>query len=124
MPVAKALMEFVHPVLGEDITAIGGHYSLIKEARLIHAGREVLYLIGYGSVDTSCCGTGGCIYALVPGYVVSYRSQTQQENSRDVSLVEPVETESQAALAAELKQSEGVTQVHFFTAQGGRKVLV
>ncbi|MEN6473445.1 MAG: hypothetical protein ABFD81_05470 [Syntrophaceae bacterium] len=123
MPVEKALMEFVHPVLGEDITAIGGHYTLTKEDRLIHAGREVLYLIGYGSVDTSCCGVGGCIYALVPGYVVSYRSHKHPENSRDVSLIEPVEVESLAALAAELKALEGVTQVQFFTAQDGRKVL-
>ena len=123
MPVAKAVMEYVHPVLGEDITAIGGHYTLTKEDRLVHAGRDVLYLIGYGSVDTSCCGVGGCIYALVPGYVIAYRTHTHPENSRDVSLIEPVEVESYAAIAAKLKASQGVTQVHFFTAQDGRKVL-
>jgi len=124
MPVARALVEFEHPVLGEAVTAIGGHYSLTKEACLPHAGREVLYLIGYGSVDTSCCGVGGCIYALVPGYIVSYRMLRSPDKSRDISLVEPVDVESQDELAAQLKQAEGVTQVHFLTLQGGRKVLV
>jgi hypothetical protein len=117
-------MEFVHPVLGEDVTAIGGHYTLTKEARLIYAGREVLYLVGFGSVDTSCCGVGGCIYALVPGYIVSYRSHTQSEDARDVSLVEPVDANARAAIAAMLKASEGVTQVHFVTDRGDRKVLI
>jgi len=123
MPEENALREFVHPVLGEDVTAIGGRYCLTKEARLIHNGREVLYLIGYGSVDTSCCGVGGCIYALVPGYVVSYRIRRDREISRDISLVEPVEAGSYDELAARLKLLEGITQAHFITIQGDRKVL-
>ncbi len=124
MPGEHVPMEFVHPVLGEDVTAIGGHYVLTKEERLRHAGKEVLYLIGYGSVDTSCCGAGGCIYALVPGYVVSYRSRKHPESSLDISLIEPVEAEAHSELATRLKALEGVTQVHFLTGQGGRKVLM
>ncbi len=123
MPVDKALIEFVHPVLGEDVTAIGGHYTLTKEACLRHAGREMLYLIGCGSVDASCCGTGGCIYALVPGYIVSYRTHTHPESSRDVSLIEPVREDTHPELATVLKALEGVTQVQFFTSRDGRKVF-
>jgi hypothetical protein len=119
----QSVMDFVHPSLGEEITAIGGHYSFTKEGQIAHAGRMVLYLVGYGSIDTSCCGVGGCIYALVPGYMVSYRDSAHPQSLRPISKVAPVEEDSQASLAQALKDLEGVTQVHFFTAQGGRKVL-
>lgn len=116
-------MEFVHPRLGETITAIGGHYAFTKEARLTLDGREILYLVGYGAVDTSCCGMGGCIYAVVPGYVRTSHTETRSADVRTISLVEPVEEETRKAVAAALKEKEGVMQVHFLSAQGDMPVL-
>lgn len=116
-------MEFVHPTLGEEVTAIGGHYTFTKEARLTHAGREVLYLVGCGAVDTSCCGVGGCIYALVPGYVVAYHTHARHLDAAPISLVEPVTEDAFSELAALLRQAENVTQIQFLTALGDRKVF-
>ena len=116
-------MEFVHPPLGETITAIGGHYAFTKEDRIAFGNREILYLVGYGVVDTSCCGTGGCIYALVPGYVLAFHTETAPANGQAISVIEPVDEKMRKAVVAALKEKEGVTQVHFLTPQGDTKVL-
>ncbi len=49
---------FLHPELNREITAIGGHYIWVKEGRLPFGDREVLYLVGYAVLDTTCCGVG------------------------------------------------------------------
>lgn len=80
---------YVHQSLNEEITAIGGHYRLVKEARLPYRGREILYLVGHAAFDTTCCGPGGCAYALVPGFVISWRSG-ETEDGLATSLLEPI----------------------------------
>ena len=55
-------------------------------------GREVLYLVGCAVVDTSCCGAGGCAYALVPGFILEWKSQTDGDGLA-VSQVEPIRDE-------------------------------
>lgn len=123
MPSMDQTMEFVHPRLGETVTAIGGHYAFTKEGRLALDEREILYLVGYGATDTSCCGMGGCIYAVVPGYLRAYHTGTVPETGCAISLVEPVDEGARKAVAAALKAGEGVMQVHFLTTQGDRQVL-
>ena len=73
MPLNSELQDFIHPNLGQEITAIGGHYVFNNERRLSFDGRDVLYLVGYAVVDTSCCGVGGCAYAMVPGVVKKWK---------------------------------------------------
>jgi hypothetical protein len=103
---------FVHPVLGEENDAIGGHYALVREVRLPDGGLELLYLVGYGVVDRSCCGVGGCGYVLVPGYVVGW--QTGEEGGRPVSEVEPVTRKGdQDRLADVIRKRESIQQVRF-----------
>ena len=53
-------VDHTHRPLDEEVTAIGGSYRLIKESRLDVGGRDVLYLVGHGEFDTTCCGAGGC----------------------------------------------------------------
>ena len=60
---------FIHPPLSRPVTAIGGSYCLVREVRLGYEGREVLYLLGYAAIDSSCCGLAGVGYALVAGIV-------------------------------------------------------
>jgi len=68
--------EFVHPMLGEDVTSISGHYALTHERTLRYAGKEVLYFVGYAVCDTSCCGSGGvggraqCEQGLGPDFLL------------------------------------------------------
>ena len=106
-------MEYTHPRLNEPVTAIGGHYVFVKEERLPLRGREVFYLVGYALFDTSCCGVGGCGYALVPGFVVEWKIRTG-EDGRPVSRVEPVRDEATRREVERLiREREPVHQVTF-----------
>jgi hypothetical protein len=81
--------EYVHQELNQEVDAIGGRYILLKEVRLPFHGRDVLYVVGGAIADTSCCGVGGCAYALVPGFVVDWKYRRNQ-GGLAVSLVEPI----------------------------------
>ena len=63
---------FVHDLGGAR--SIAGEFALQSEHRLRVDGREVLFLVGVASVDSACCGTSGCRYALVPGFVAAFHS--------------------------------------------------
>lgn len=83
------MKEFLHPELNQQITAIGGKYILIKEERLEFAEEELLYLTGVAIFDTTCCGTGGCSYAMVPGFIRKWKFK-KSDDGNPVTLVEPV----------------------------------
>jgi len=107
------IQEHVHQELDQEISAIGGHYVLVKEVRVPFQGRELFYLVGHAAFETTCCGAGGCAYALVPGFVLHWHNATN-EDGRKLSQVEPI----RAAAAQEkvkrlIGQSEMVHQVVF-----------
>ena len=113
MPANTELQDFIHPELGQEITAIGGHYVFNNEYRLSFDGREVLYLVGYAVVDTSCCGVGGCAYAMVPGYVREWK-YTKSETNEPISQIEPVcNSDDQLAIRQLILKKEMVQQVVF-----------
>jgi len=116
-------MDFIHPLLNEEFLAIGGHYVITKEDKLPFKDREVLYLVGYGILDNSCCGPGGCGYAIVPGYIVRWHTGTTEDQVRFISSVEPVEEGYYKEIGRLLRTKESVTQVHFHTALGERRIL-
>lgn len=104
---------YIHPALNQEITSIAGRYELVKEGRLPYQGREVLYALGYGIFDTTCCGVGGCIYALVPGFILNWHV-SQDETGHPVSWVEPIQDETmQAEIRRLLTKKEVVNQVRF-----------
>ena len=82
-------VEYIHQDLNQEVTAVGGHYVLVKETCLPFQGRKVLYLVGYSVFDTTCCGIGGCSYAVVPGFVLDWRHRTG-EDGQPVSRLEPI----------------------------------
>ncbi|MBC7228172.1 MAG: hypothetical protein H5T61_13245 [Thermoflexales bacterium] len=105
--------DFTHPELNREVTAIGGHYVWVKEDRLPFEGREVLYLVGYAVLDTTCCGVGGFACALVPGFVVEWKSGVSPEG-RPVSRVERIRDEAaQAEIRRCIRDSQRVHQVNF-----------
>jgi hypothetical protein len=105
-------LEFVHPPLNREIRSIAGGYILVREERLAHEGREVLYLLGYGVFDSSCCGVGGCAHALVPGFIAAWH--TEVRDGRQVSRVEPIEGEhARRAIEAVIRRRETLSQVRF-----------
>lgn len=105
--------EFIHHELNREVTAIGGHYVLTKEVRLPVDGREVFYLVGYAVVDNSCCGVGGMAYALVPGFILDWKSKTNDEGLA-VSVVEPIHDETmQREIRRLIERKEVVHQIRF-----------
>jgi len=112
-PTTYETADYIHQDLHQPITAIGGHYVLVKEARLPFHGREILYLVGHAAFDTSCCGPGGCAYALVPGFVRKWHSGLTEEGLA-ASQVEPVrEPGAQKEIRGLIEQLEMVQQVVF-----------
>ena len=62
-------------------------------------------------MESSCCGTGGCGFALVPGYVLRWKASTN-EKGEPVSEIEPVtDDEEKQALRKLIEESEQVQQV-------------
>lgn len=105
--------EFIHPDLGEPVTAIGGYYVLEEECRISLDGREVLCFLGHAVIDTSCCGVGGAGYALVPGVIVSPACR-EDDRGRPISLLEPVNNPVlQARISARIQERATITQINF-----------
>jgi hypothetical protein len=73
----------------------------------------VLYLVGFATIDSSCCGVGGLAYAVVPGFVVRWHYR-RSEDGRPVSAVEPIIDEPlRAEIGRLIQQLEMVSQVKF-----------
>lgn len=107
------MAEYVHHRLDQEITAIGGTYVLVKEVRLPFNRREILYLIGHAAFDTTCCGVGGCAYALVPGYILSWKNRMDKDGLA-ISRVEPVrDRDVQERIRRRIETKEVVQQVTF-----------
>jgi len=83
------IKEFVHDQLDNEVNAIGGWYTLTKEIQLPFQDRMVFYLTGHAHFDSTCCGAGGCSYAVVQGYIVKWKGM-QNEDSVAVSQIEPI----------------------------------
>lgn len=106
-------VEYVHPLLNETVTAIGSHYVLTKEQRIPHEGQALLYIIGHAVIDTSCCGVGGCGYALVPGFVLDWKFKTTPDN-RPVSLIQPIHSpQTQKEVRRLIAQRESIYSIQF-----------
>ena len=106
--------DYTHPSLNEEIRAVGGHYTFTQELRIPLAGREALAFVGYALVDTSCCGVGGCGYALVPGIIEDYGTAVT-DDGKLISRVIAIEDEtSQREISRILREAHPVQQINFF----------
>ncbi len=105
-----ASKDFIHPELNEEVTAIGGHYVPVKEIRLPFQDRQILYIAGYAIVDSSCCATGGCGYAQVPGFILDWKCKVSKEKN-PVSRVEPIHDRATRKVIRQLiEKEEGIRQ--------------
>ena len=84
-----------------------------KEVKMHFNERDILYLVGHGFADTSCCGFGGFAYALVCGFVVSWKNEKNYDGV-PVSEVEPIRDMAlQADIRRRIQNEEIVSQVIF-----------
>ena len=105
--------EYVHES-GREVQAIAGWYILEREEKLNHKGKEFLYLVGDGCVESSCCGSGDCHYVVVPGLIVSWKAKMNDEGLA-ISVVEPVEEEEvKKEICRSMSRKEGVNEIHFW----------
>jgi hypothetical protein len=110
---------YAHLPLGKDIEAFAGYYTPEKEVRLKVAGREVLYVTGHLVIEATCgpnftCSTANYWYALVPGYVVTWKTETNSE-ALPVSEVEPItDPRVQNAVRDIIMKDESVSRVDFW----------
>ena len=105
--------EYVHRGLDREVTAIGGHYRFDREAQIAFRGQQVLYLCGYALYDTSCCGPGGCGYALVQGVVERWQYRRDPEGFPITRLAVIDDPDSQRKLGRLIQGQEAVSQVIF-----------
>ena len=106
------MKEYTHEI-GREVRSISGGYELEMEGKLEMDGEEVLYVVGNAVVDSSCCGVGGCRYALVPGYVRQFKTRQDQQDLW-ISEVEPIiDTATRQEIIQVLKEKEMVQQVQF-----------
>jgi hypothetical protein len=105
--------DFAHPELGQEVTAIGGHYVFTREIRLPYNGQEILYFVGYAVLDSTCCGVSGCVYAFVPGFIKKWKYKTTQSDSF-ISQVAPIrDRKVQKEVQSLIQKKEMVFQVNF-----------
>lgn len=107
------IFNYSHRELDQEITAIGGHYVFTKEDKVSFKGRQVFYLSGYALLDSTCCGAGGCSYALVQGFVEKWRYTTDTDGYA-VSRIEAISDLSvQKEIRLRIQENERVWQVGF-----------
>jgi len=111
--VSQTIREYVHE-LNEEIRFLAGGYVFEREGWIEKDGKQVLYAVGHAFVDRACCGTWGCRYAFVPGYMIQHQVR-KNERGLWVSEVEPiVEESSKQEIVRILKEKEYVQQVQFY----------
>ena len=105
--------EFIHPVLNAEVQTISGQYIYSAERRLEFNDQQVLYFIGCAIVDSSCCGAGGCVFALVPGYIRDWKYKKSNDNL-SVSRVEPIQdANARSEIRRLILKIDPVQQVNF-----------
>ena len=106
--------EVEHPRLGESVDAIGGSYYILEEKEVTFLRRRLLFWVGVGVVDRSCCGIGSCRYILVSGFVEDWKCR--KEGELEFSKVELVSsTWLQKKITELLRRREKVEQVQFLS---------
>lgn len=85
---------YVHKDMGMEIRTISGFFTYLEECRLDFRGREVLYVMGVGVIDNSCCGVGGCSFIEVPGYIVAWKNNVDRAG-QFISIIELVESDEE-----------------------------
>lgn len=100
--------------INTEVRSISGFYELDEEGVLEIDGKRVLYVLGNAAVDSACCGSYGCRFAVVPGRMVKWMYK-RDSSGIPQSEVEPLRDRHVRNLVEEeLKRTKGVAQVSFW----------
>jgi hypothetical protein len=104
---------YTHKEMGTEIRSTSGYYTYLGEIQLDIGDRKVLCTEGFGVIDTACCGTGGCYFVEVAGYIVSWKKGIDG-NGHAISDVIPVECEGERKqIKKQLQKIYSKAQVNF-----------
>jgi hypothetical protein len=108
------MIKYTHLELNRDVPTPSGYYTPQKEVRLKYDGQEVLYVLSQAVIDSSCCGTGDFNSALIPGYIVNWRTDKNKDGLA-ISLIETITDEkTRDAIRQIIKETEHITQTEFW----------
>jgi hypothetical protein len=99
------ITKYVHPRLGIEVTAPAGYYVPVQEDILQYKGKGVLYVVGNGCIETSCCGKGNWSYVQVPGFIAQEHLNGEDLDS-PVSEIETIQDEVDRAEITKLLQDK------------------
>ena len=106
--------KYTHENLEEAVICPHGYYTPLKEARLEYNNREVLYMVGYAVMESTCCGSTKGKYVIVPGYVVRWQGTTN-DDGLPVSEVEPISNEEvRKNIRQTIREAESISQIEFW----------
>ena len=93
--------------------APSGYYQPIEDATLDFEGREVLYVVGTGCMEASCCGVGRWSYLRVEGYVTGREGLEGHEGSHGIEVDTIEDAGERAAISRLLLQRHPGARVEF-----------
>ncbi len=107
---------YVHPDLQEEVTAVAGSYTPERELKINFNDRDILAIIGFSVIDTSCCGMGGGRFAVVPGYIINYK-HSKNDEGKTLSTVEPIEDDwdTRREIIRLIEEQESYCNVRFLS---------
>jgi len=107
------VQSYIHKEIGQEIRSISGYLTIFDEIRLDHQGRDLLCIIQVGVIDNACCGSGGCLFIEVPGYLLS-RDSEKDAAGQLISQVMPVEGEEEKReITVALNKLYPYSQIYF-----------
>jgi hypothetical protein len=108
------MSKYTHLELNRDILAPSGYYTPQKEVRLQYNGREVLYTVSRTVIECSCCGATSYNSALVPGYIVRWQAEKNEEGD-PVSEVALITSEkARADISKQIRENEHISLTEFW----------
>ncbi len=107
------MARYVHQTTDKDILMPAGCYTPLEEVQIELHGRRVLYVVGESNAESSCCASGKCGYAVVPGFILRWKHGTDDEG-QPVSEVEPIQDDKdKQEIADAIRERHGVSNIRF-----------
>ena len=107
------IAEYIHWPLDTEVNAIGGRYVFTDEFRIPYSGKELCYLVGHALFDSTCCGFGGCRYALVQGFVRDWKIKKNSDGRFVTTVERVVDKKDRKEIEELITKSIVVNQVKF-----------
>ena len=108
------MAKYTHHRLNSDVKCLAGYYTPLEEVRLKYDNQEALYIVGQAVVESSCCGACSYGYVLVPGYIINWQNESN-ENDLPVSEVELISDKiSQNKIRKIIEEAEHISQIEFW----------